>query len=95
MNLDIEYLAVLGFCVETLVEMFKNLLEFDKHYTLIFALIFGIIFAVLTSPQGLKYQLNWSNEIPDWVSSLITGIVVSSFAKFYDYIFKFIKLKEN
>jgi len=95
MELDIEYLAVLGFCVETLTEMLKKWLKFDSSYTLIFAILIGILFAVLTTPQGIKYQLEWSSQIPDWVSNIITGIVLSSFAKFYDYIFKFIKLKEN
>ncbi|NMB82946.1 MAG: hypothetical protein GYA14_14130 [Ignavibacteria bacterium] len=93
MKLDIEYLAILGFCVETLTEMLKKWLEFDSRYTLIFALLIGLLLATLTGTEGLKYQLDWN--IPDWVGNIITGICISSFAKFYDYIFKFIKLKED
>ncbi len=93
--MDWNYLIIGGFFVEILTEMIKKLLKLEGGWVLIFAIIFGILFSLMTIPQTLKYQLQWSAEIPDSFSAIITGIVISSLAKFYDYVFKFTNLKSK
>lgn len=95
MNLNFEYLIAISFSVEVLVEATKNFLELEKRHTLIFAIIYGFLLSMLTLPETIKYQLGWSADIPDFVSAIITGLIASSFAKFYDYLYKFIKFKDN
>ena len=100
MKLDLTYFAIGGFFCEVLTETIKKFLksknpDISGGWILIFAEIFGLIYSFLTIPQTLKYQLGWSTQIPDWASAIITGIVISSFAKFYDYIFKFTNLKSK
>lgn len=77
--------------MEVLVELVKKIFNLKGGWVLVFAVVFGILFAELTLKQSIKYQLGW--EIYDWASIVITGVLVSSTAKFFDYVYKITRLK--
>jgi len=92
-GLDLTYFIIAGFFVEILTELVKKLWNLKGGWILLFAIGFGILFSVLTLHQSIKYQLAW--DIPDLSSVIITGVISSSFAKFYDYVYKITKLKSK
>ena len=92
-GLDLTYFIIAGFFCEILTETVKKLFKIEGGKVLIFALVFGFLFASLTLKQSIKYQLAW--DISDFSSIIITGVVSSSFAKFFDYTYKIAKLKSR
>ena len=92
-GLDLTYFIIAGFFVEVLTELVKKLWNLKGGWVLLFAIGFGILFSVLTLKQSIKYQLTW--DIPDFSSIINTGVISSSFAKFYDYVYKATKLKSK
>ena len=90
-GIDLGYFLIGGFFVEVLTEAIKKKFNLDGGNVLFVAIVLGILFAWITPNQTIAFQLKWN--IPIGSSIFITGVVVSSFGKFYDYVFKVTRLK--
>jgi len=82
-----------GFFVEILTELFKKWFNLKGGWVLAFAILFGMFYSVLSPQQTLPSQLNWN--LPEINNIIINGVIISSFSKFYNYVFKFTRLKDK